>query len=242
MKRFSFKQSIVFENDNYIAICKPSGISSLHERLGRSRSIFEEAKRYNEDLQLCHRLDKETSGVLLISKHSKAYSHAAKSFEKRKVNKVYHAICDGTHFFDQTEVSLPLITTRSGRSAVNSLKGKPSKTIFSTLEVFNHFALVKCEPITGRQHQIRIHLATQNASISADQIYGGKLPYLSLFKKNFSIRQDKEETPMINRFALHAHSLEFEDVDGTSLKIEASYPNDMAVFIKLLRKYDARTF
>ncbi|MBT8327985.1 MAG: RluA family pseudouridine synthase [Bacteroidia bacterium] len=242
MKRFNFKDSIVFENDNYIAICKPAGISSLHERLGQAKSVFEEAKKYDESLQLCHRLDKETSGVLLLSKHSEAYAHAAKSFEKRKVKKVYHAVSDGTHGFRDLEINLPLITTRSGRSAVNSLKGKPSTTVFNSLENFNHFTLVQCEPVSGRQHQIRIHLATQNAAIAADTIYGGKQPYLSRLKRDFTISEDKEEKPMIQRFALHAYSLKLEDIDGSDMEVVAEYPKDMFVFLKLLRKYDKANF
>lgn len=239
MKRFKFKDQIVFENDNYLAINKPAGISSLHERLGEANSVFEQAKRYNEDLQLCHRLDKETSGVLLLSKHSKAYSHAAVSFEKRRVKKVYHAVADGVHSFQDFVVDLPLVTTRSGRSAVNKQKGKPSKTTFNSIENFGHYTLVSCSPESGRQHQIRIHLASQNASIAADEIYGGKLPYLSRFKKNFSLKKESEERPMISRFALHAYSLLLDDMDGIPMNIVAEYPKDFGVFVKQLRKFDS---
>lgn len=239
MKRFNFKDQIVFENENYIAISKPAGVSSLHERLGVANSVIEQAKNYDDNLQLCHRLDKETSGVLLLSKHAVAYSHAAVSFEKRRVTKTYHAVADGAHKFNHFEVNLPLVTTRSGRSAVSKQKGKPSTTFFTTLENFKHHTLLACEPVTGRQHQIRIHLASQNAPISADEIYGGKLPYLSRFKKNFTTNKTDLETPMIHRFALHAYSLEFLDLDGKPLYIMAEYPKDLAVFVKQLRKFDA---
>ena len=242
MRKFKFTEQIVFENDNYLAINKPAGVSSLHERLGLANSVIEQAKRYNEDLQLCHRLDKETSGVLLISKNAKAYSHAAVAFEKRKVSKVYHAVSDGVHSFVDLEVKAPLITTRSGRSAINAQKGKPSTTIFNTIENFDHFSLISCKPITGRQHQIRIHLASQNASIAADEIYGGKIPFLSRFKKNFSSNKNDEERPMIRRFALHAYSLELKGLEGNPIKIVADYPKDMAVFIKQLRKFDKSNF
>ena len=87
MKRFNFKDQIVFESTNYLAINKPPGVSSLHERIGLANSVIEQAKKYDEQLQLCHSLDKETSGVLLLSKHAKAYSHAAQAFEKRMVKK-----------------------------------------------------------------------------------------------------------------------------------------------------------
>lgn len=238
MKNFKFKEQIIFENTNYLAISKPAGVSSLHERIGLANSVIEQAKKYNENLQLCHRLDKETSGVLLLSKHPKAYSHAAVSFEKRKVKKVYHAISDGVHSFKDLLIDLPLITTRSGRSAINRQKGKPSKTIVNSIENFCHFTLLECRPESGRQHQIRIHLASQNAPITADEIYGGKIPFLSRFKRSFTANKREEERPMIERFALHAYSLELNDMDGAPMKIVADYPNDFGVFVKLLRKYD----
>ncbi|MBT6236383.1 MAG: RluA family pseudouridine synthase [Bacteroidetes bacterium] len=238
MRRFIFKDQIVFENDNYLAISKPAGVSSLHERIGLANSVIEQAKRHDENLQLCHRLDKETSGVLLLSKHAKAYSHAAVAFEKRRVTKVYHALSDGVHSVADLEINLPLTTTRSGRSAISKLKGKPSKTIVNSIENFGHFTLLECKPESGRQHQIRIHLASQNAPIAADEIYGGKMPYLSRFKRGFTPNKNDEEKPMIVRFALHAYSLELEDIDRTPMKIIADYPKDFAVFIKLLRKYD----
>lgn len=238
MRKFHFKDQIVFENDNYIAISKPAGVSSLHERIGLANSVIEQAKRYDEKLQLCHRLDKDTSGVLLLSKHAKAYSNAAVAFEKRKVNKVYHAISDGVHGVSNLEIDLPLITTRSGRSAINRQKGKPSKTLVSSIENFGHFTLMECKPESGRQHQIRIHLASQNAPIAADVIYGGKLPFLSRLKRGFTPNKREEERPMIERFALHAYALELQDIDGTLLTMQAEYPRDFGVFIKLLRKYD----
>lgn len=242
MKKFNFKNQIVFENSNYLAINKPPGVSSLHERIGIANSVFEQAKKYDEQLQLCHRLDKETSGVLLLSKHPEAYSHAAQAFEKRRVNKIYHAISDGIHTYDNFMVDLPLVTTRSGRSAVNKQKGKPSKTTFNTLENFTHFTLIACSPVSGRQHQIRIHLASQNAPIAADEIYGGKLPFLSNFKKKFNLKKGSEEQPMISRFALHAYSLSFQDVDGATLEIKADYPKDFSVFLSQLKKFDSSNY
>jgi len=96
---------------------------------------------------------------------------------------------------------------------------------------------MECMPVTGRMHQIRIHLASQNASITADILYGGKLPYLSHIKRKFHIGREKEETPMIARFALHAYSL-FMETENIKLDIQAPYPKDFEVLLKLIRKYD----
>jgi len=238
MKRFKFSEQIIFENEDYIAINKPAGVSSLHERIGRANSVIEQAKQYDEKLQLCHRLDKDTSGALLISKHHDAYVHAAKLFEKRRITKVYHAVSDGAHSFDNTEINLPLTTTRSGRSSISHQKGKKSKTIINTLENFGKYTLLACSPESGRLHQIRIHLASQGAAIAADEIYGGEIPYLSKLKRGFSPNKQDEEKPMITRFALHAYSLNFEGMAGEEVMIEAPYPKDFGVFVKLLRKYD----
>lgn len=238
MKRFNFSDSIVFENDNYLAINKPAGVSSLHERIGLANSVIEQAKKYDKNLQLCHRLDKDTSGVLLISKHKEAYAFAARLFEKRKIKKIYHAVSDGIHSFDDTEVNLPLVTTRSGRSSINRQKGKPSKTTINTVQNFGHYTLVACSPESGRLHQIRIHLASQGAPIASDKIYGGQVPYLSKLKRGFSPNKKDEEKPMIVRFALHAYSLSFSGMAGDDIEIVADYPKDFGVFVKLLNKYD----
>lgn len=239
MKKLKVRDWIVFENDDYLVINKPPGVSSLHERIGIAESMIEAVRRLNENYQLCHRLDRDTSGVLLISKHSDAYRNAAIQFEKRKIEKVYHAVCDGVHHFEDQLVDLPLNTTRSGRSSINHTRGKKSLTVFNTLKNYQHFTLVECKPETGRLHQIRIHLASQHAPITADTIYGGQLPYLSRLKRNFTPSKQQEETPMIHRFALHAAALTFTGMDGTPITVEAPYPKDMAVLIKLLDKYDS---
>lgn len=242
MKRFNIKDAIVFENDDFIAINKPPLMSSLHERVADGSSVLEHLEFVHPNYQLCHRIDKETSGVLLIAKHPNAYRHAAGLFEKRKIKKFYHAISTGFHQFQDFKLDIPLVTTRSGRSGVNSIKGKSSVTIFNTLEHFAHYTLVEAQPITGRLHQIRIHLATQNAVIAADTAYGGKFPYLSQIKRNFSIAKEKEENPIMNRVALHARALVFKGLNEEDIAIEAPYPKDFEVFLKLLRKYDASTY
>lgn len=242
MIKFKLPDLIIYEDDNYIAINKPAGVSSLHERVVDGSSVIERIQQKFPSYQLCHRIDKETSGVLLLAKTSEAYKHANLQFEHRKVEKIYHAVAQGVHNFSELEVDLPLVTTRSGRSTVNTLKGKESRTIFTSIEHFGHYTLIQAKPITGRLHQIRMHLAAQQAPIAADTIYGAKNPMLSELKKNFSLGKYKEEKPMITRVALHAFQLKFKDKKGNEIEIEAPYPKDFAVLIKLLRKYDASTY
>jgi len=231
-----FEDWIIHEDENTLAISKPPFISSLDERSGNEPSVIRLAKAYNEDLQLCHRIDKETSGVLLMAKNADAYREIAMAFEHRKVEKVYHAIVDGATNFAEHVVDLNIYASKSGKVRIDR-DGKEAVTLFQSLEIFQHFTLMECMPVTGRMHQIRIHLASQNASITADILYGGKLPYLSHIKRKFHIGREKEETPMIARFALHAYSL-FMETENINLDIQAPYPKDFEVLLKLIRKYD----
>src|SRR5690606_24526582 len=97
--------------------------------------------------------------------------------------------------------------------------------------------LVECLPITGRMHQIRLHLAFKNAHIVNDTMYGGKELFLSSLKRNFNLRKGTEEQPLIKRFALHSHKLGITLMNGEKVMITAEYPKDFAVLVKQLRAH-----
>jgi len=234
----SIEDLIVFEDDRLLAINKPFGISSLHERSGNSISIIELLKAYNPDAQLCHRLDRETTGVLLASKNSDTYRDIAIAFEKRQVAKTYFAVVHGQHRFENLNIELPLSITSRGKAKVDMRRGKSAHTIFNTVENFKNFSSVECKPISGRLHQIRVHLASQNAPIVADETYGGKLPYLSNLVHKHKIGREREDRPMIRRVVLHAYRIALE-LGTQKYEIEAPLSKDIDVFLKLLRKNDS---
>src|SRR5690606_7228400 len=124
--------------------------------------------------------------------HPEAYREIAMAFEDRQVEKVYHAVVDGAVDFQEKVVDLNIFVSKSGKVRIDR-NGKEAVTLFQSLEIFRHFTLMECMPVTGRMHQIRIHLASQNASISGDTLYGGKAPYLSQIKRKFSIGKYEEE-------------------------------------------------
>lgn len=226
---------ILFEDDDYLVLNKPPFIASLDDRTS-TYNINKLAKNYWPQVQLCHRLDKDTSGVLLIAKHASAYKHAALAFEKRKIHKEYHAVVEGAHEFVQQKVSAPLATTGKGKVVINKRQGKESQTIFNTLAVYKNCSLVQCSPITGRMHQIRVHLASLNAPIIGDVFYGGHPFYLSSIKRTYNFKKNSEEAPLIRRFALHAKQLEFTGLTNKRYKFEAPYPKDFKVLVKQLEK------
>lgn len=233
----NFSEIIIYEDDNYIIINKPHSISSLDERTGQGQNILRMAKAYWADAQLCHRLDKETSGALAIAKNPEAYRHISIQFEERNVNKVYHAVSNGVHDLDKMMVNLPITQIGDGAVKIDKAEGKIAVTFFHTVQAYRNATLIECLPVTGRMHQIRIHLSCLKASIVGDKQYGGKDIYLSEFKKNFKLKKFTEEFPLIRRVALHAYGLNFKDETGKDISAVAEYPKDFAVLVKQLEAY-----
>lgn len=238
-KELNLKDIVIFENDNYIAINKPPYIASLDERtFDKHISIISLAREAYGDIQLCHRLDKETSGVLMLAKNPDAYRHLAMQFEARSVSKEYHAVVNGQHELDSVSVFLPIAINKGSTSVrIDKLKGRVAETLFFTERIYRQHTLVRCYPISGRMHQIRVHAMCLEAPIVCDETYGGAPIFLSKIKRNFNLKQDTEELPLIKRVGLHAHIIKFEDIDGTLLEIKAPYPKDFAVLIKQLEKF-----
>ena len=237
-KYYKFTDIILYEDDNLIVINKPPFLASLDERDGEGGSVHRLAKQYCPEAQVCHRLDKETSGLLLIAKNPATYRAVSMEFEHRRVAKIYHAVIEGTHVFENLLVDLPILNLGNKNVAIDRANGKRAETYFSSLRYFKQYTLVECRPITGRMHQIRIHLATQRASIAGDTMYKGKPVFLSQLKKRgFTMGRGREEEPIMKRFALHARELRI-NLEGKDFHFEAPYPKDFATLLKLLEKYD----
>jgi 23S rRNA pseudouridine955/2504/2580 synthase len=235
--KLHFKDLILFEDNDFIVINKPSGISTLDERKDDfAPSILRMAKDYSEDAQVGHRLDKETTGALVIAKNPEAYRHISMQFEHRETTKRYHAVVEGMHDWDGIMVNLPIHPLKDGKVIIDRQKGKHAETWFRTLQVFKGYTLVECLPITGRMHQIRIHLTCLKAPIVCDEMYGGEMIFLSDLKKKFNLKKETEELPLMRRVALHAYSLTFHLLNGEVKEVVAPYPKDFAVLVKQLDK------
>lgn len=231
--KFKFEDVILFEDANYIVVNKPPFISTLEDR-HEKMNLLALAREYEPAAQVCHRLDKETSGALAIARNPEAYRHLSIQFEKRLVQKIYHAVVDGIHNFKDTLVDEPILKQEDGIAKISRKAGKPAQTYFTSLKSYRLHTLVECKPVTGRMHQIRLHLAFQKASITGDDTYGGKPFLLSAIKRGFNLKKGTEEESFIKRMALHAFSLEFNDLSDQKQKIEAPYPKDMQALIRQL--------
>src|ERR1043165_753775 len=192
--KLDFNALILFEDQDYLLINKPPFISTLEDR-NESTTILSLAREVEPDPQVCHRLDKDTSGALAIAKNPAAYRHLSMQFENREVTKTYHAVVDGVHHFENKLVDAPIVKLNNGTVKINKQEGKEAQTYFTTEQAFKNHTLIRCNPVTGRMHQIRIHLALLKASITGDETYGGKPFYISSLKRGFNLKKESEEMP-----------------------------------------------
>lgn len=232
-QRYQFSDMILFQDDDYVLVNKPPFLSTLDDRHG-GPNLLALAREYVSTAQVCHRIDKDTSGVLAIAKNPEAYRHLNMQFESREVGKVYHAIVDGIHNFKDELVDAPILKLDDGVVKISRSEGKAAQTWFTVLRSYRYHSLIECRPITGRMHQIRIHLASQRAPITGDDTYGGQPFLLSRVKRNYKLKKGTEEEPFMKRMALHAFSLQFNDLSGKRQIVEAPYPKDIQALIRQL--------
>jgi len=231
--KLNFQDTILFEDDDLVLVNKPPFLSTLEDRNTRE-NLLAAARDYVSAAQVCHRLDKDTSGVLAIAKNPEAYRHMSMQFEHREVNKCYHAVVDGIQNFQEKLVDEPILKLDDGIVKISRREGKSAQTYFTALKSYRTHTLMECRPVTGRMHQIRIHLSFLGAPITGDEVYGGKPFYLSAVKRGFNLKKLTEEQPLMKRMALHAFSLQFVDLGGKTQKVEAPYPKDIQALVRQL--------
>lgn len=232
-----FSQLILHEDDDIMVVIKPLHMASLDDK-GRL-NLLSMARRYNPELRLCHRLDRNTSGVLVMAKHDESYRHISIQFQERQVKKIYHTLVSGIQHLNGLEIDLPLFVSTNKKVTISHQQGKPSLTRVYTEEAFGNYSLLRCEPVTGRMHQIRVHLAAQRMPIVGDELYGGKDIFLSEIKRKYKPSGRREESPINQGYLLHARSLTFRHpVSEETRSFEAPYPKNFATTLRILGKYN----
>jgi RluA family pseudouridine synthase len=234
---------ILFENDQILLVNKPTGISVTADRSGAADLLVLLTKQLSpaEPLRLVHRLDKETSGILLIAKHKEAQSRYSQLFEKRQINKLYLAVVNGPLATASGSIKDPIARSQRNPQAmhVHPRLGKPAHTVWHQLADFGIVSLVSAQLITGRTHQIRVHFSHRGMPLSIDPVYGSSRPLmLSSFKHDYRPKADREEPPMIDRLTLHAYQLTIPIGDKKHTFV-AGLDKKFASVIKLLAKHTA---
>ncbi len=245
---YKTKLNIVFEDKDILVINKPAGMV-VHPGAGNYTETLVNALIYKykklSDLNgstrpgIVHRIDKETSGLLVVAKNNKAHAHLGKQFNDHSITRIYQALVWG--------VLRPLsgrIETLIGRSrknrqlmSVTEITGKKAVTNYSTLKVFDikdipKISFVECQLETGRTHQIRVHMAYKGNSLLGDQQYGKKNLKFKKLNEEFA-----EKLKVLNRQALHAKNLGFiHPTTNKFISFESELPADFKKILNLLNK------
>jgi 23S rRNA pseudouridine1911/1915/1917 synthase len=230
---------ILFENDDFVVVNKSAGVLSIPDREGDELSLKRILKDKYGEIYTVHRLDKETSGIIVFAKNEDTHRFLSQAFEERVVGKHYTGIVQGTLYEKQKTIDEPIAQNTVKKTVmIIHKRGKPSVTDYRVIEEFGRFSLVEFTIHTGRTHQIRVHMQYAGHPIVCDDLYGdGKPVYLSSVKKNYHLSQNEiEERPILSRLALHAHKLTFKDASGKEHTFEAGLPKDMRALLQQLRK------
>ena len=225
---------VIYEDAHMVVLDKPPGMS-VHPGSGERRGTMANALayRYGElsSVQgplrpgIVHRLDKDTSGVILVAKSDEAHQRLAAQFKGRTVHKTYLAVVHGVVEFDADLVSLPIgrHPSRPEKMAVrHDGSGRASESYYVVRERFQRHSFVEVHPRSGRTHQIRVHMAALGHPLVADRLYG---------------RTDRVLRPVMARQALHAFRLEIRHPEsGEEMAFEAPLPEDMERLLRFLRE------
>jgi RluA family pseudouridine synthase len=198
--------SIIYEDEHIIAVNKSSGIAVGADRWDSSK---ERLDRLLQNVLVVHRIDRDTSGLVVFAKNADAHRRLCTAFENRTVRKTYIAIVHGQPSWKETTCTLPLVVDgdKQHRTIIDRYQGKKALTYATVLGGAGNYSILEVKPETGRTHQIRVHLASLGHPVVCDPIYGSVKPvYLSQFKRNW--RGDPyDERPLLARLGLHALGL-----------------------------------
>jgi len=245
--------SVVFEDEHIIAVNKASGIAVSADRWDDSAQridkLVESTLPEGQRLFRLHRIDRDTSGLVVFAKTSECHRILSVAFEERQVYKRYIAVVGGRPPWTQTSCDFPLIPNGNKKhmTIIDNYRGKKSLTNFRLLGSAGNYSVVEALPETGRTHQIRVHLAALGFPVVCDPLYGKIKPVmLSSFKRDW--RGDPlEEKPLLARLGLHAAELHLPDYllhrhesetsaeqcnSAASRVLEAPLAKDMAALIK----------
>lgn len=232
---------IILDNDKFIAVNKPSGLLSIPDRMGQEISLKDILKEKYGAIYTVHRLDRDTSGIIVFAKTEESHKELSLLFEGREMEKYYVGLVYGNMMTPKGSIDAPIME-HPGKTTkmVTHVKGKTSLTDYEVLESFRQYSWVQFRIHTGRTHQIRVHMQHIGHPIVCDEIYGDPKPVLlSSVKRNFKLSKiADEERPILARLALHSCRLKFT-LGEESFDLEAEVPKDLRALLTQLRKWKA---
>lgn len=231
---------VLNEQADWVAIDKPSGVLSVPDRFGKEESLKSWLIKQYGSIFPVHRIDRDTSGLILFARTPEAQQHLSAQFEQRTTEKIYLGFVVGCPAETSGRIEAPIAEhpAKNGTMIIHR-NGKPAHTEYTLIDRFPGYALLQFKILTGRTHQIRIHARELGHPIVCDPIYGDGQPFLlSSLKKKFNLSKHEEsERPLLGRLGLHAHRLSFQDLKENSIQLEAPVHKDMRAMMQQLRKH-----
>lgn len=242
---------VVYADSELLAVNKPFGATVVRERWDLTCPFMDGLLRWmREDPgappatpgfrpRPVHRLDRDTTGVVLIALTPEAEKVLCRQFRERAVEKEYIALVAGCpEAVGEIDEPIEAVPGDKTRMRVAKRGGKSSRTLYEVEERFRGYSLVRCRPTTGRRHQLRVHLAHIGYPVIADALYGGgEQLLLSALKRGYKAKRARAERPLIDRCALHAAAIAFAHPGGGMMRVEAPPPKDMLRALEKLRKW-----
>jgi 23S rRNA pseudouridine1911/1915/1917 synthase len=235
--------SIIYRDLDIIVINKPTGVSTTSDRSGADDILKVLADNFPEipELRLVHRLDKDTSGLMVVALNRAAQTYYSRLFASHELNKTYIAISRGRPPKEQGFISDPIAKNdRIQMVKIDSQHGKKAKSFYKLLLPLGPMCLLAVVPVTGRTHQIRIHLSHRGLPLAIDPIYADdESIYLSAFKTKYRPSRKRQiEIPLIDRLTLHAYQITLPlGPDKTPQTLTAPLDKKFAATIKMLAKH-----
>ena len=210
---------IVFEDEGYIVVNKPSGLLTMPGRgpAAREKNLLALlTQALKRPMYVVHRLDKDASGLILFAKNEETHRYFSILFETKEIKKKYLAAVEGDVALRRGEIDKPIKTYGSGRMGVG-FDGKDSLTRYEVLERYKNSTLLEVRLITGRRHQIRVHMYYMKHPVIGDRLYG-----------------DQMKQAAYPRLMLHSYSLEFQDMAGKKKTFRVDPPKDFLAILPFL--------
>jgi len=235
------KIEIIAETDHWVALNKPSGLLSIPDRKQSEPSLKDWLNEKYSRVWVVHRLDKFTSGLILFAKDEETHKLLSMQFEERVVEKFYLGLVHGILVNKVGSVDAPIMEHPTKKTTyITHQKGRASLTEYKVFEEHGQYTWMQFQIHTGRTHQIRVHMKHIGHPIVCDEVYGTAAPILlsSLKRKKFKLsKADDEERPLLNRLALHAWKLKFNDVNGKTVELEAPLSKDLKALLQQFEKW-----